>query len=441
MQGGRSSLWSLEDVLSELRSSGDLVEVGRPLSNLYEPTRVLMEAESRDRTVLFDVAGKRLKCVGNLVGSRRRVYKYLGVGGDVDAYRKLVGALSAEKEVGDWFTEYPFTELYRPYGGDHHTLPAIKFFERDGGLYIDSSVIVAETPEVDSYNASIHRLMVMEEGLAVRLVPRHLYRIYEQNRLRGSETPVAIAVGTHPLALLVSALSPPYGVFEFSLASTLAGSRVPIVRTPKYGLPVVAGTSVVIEGRISLRLVDEGPFVDLLNLYDAVRKQPLIIIDSIYVLKENPYFHVILPGGSEHKTLMGFPREALIWDSVRRVVPRVVKVRLTEGGGQWLNAVISIERNHDGDGKNAALAAFAGHPSLKHVVVVDSDVDPDNLSEVEWAIATRFQASRGLLVVRESRGSTLDPSSDDGLTDKVAIVATYPLSKRSLFMRPVLPEG
>lgn len=434
-------MWDLETVLGELRVNGNLIEVKNPLNCFYEPTKVLADAESIDKTVLFDVIGKHPRCVGNLIGSRCRVYRYLSVDDDISAYRKLVSAMSFEKEVSDWFTEYSFTELYKPYGGDYRALPAIKFFERDGGLYIDSSILVAKTPDMDSYNASIHRLMVSEEGLAVRLVPRHLYRIYEQNRLKGSETPVAIAIGAHPLALLVSALSPPYGVFEFSLASSLVGSRVPIVRTPKHGLPVIAGTSVIIEGRITLKLVDEGPFVDLLGLYDAVRKQPLIEVDSIYFLKENPYFHVLLPGGREHKILMGFPREALIWDSVRRVVPKVAKVRLTEGGGQWLNAVISVERNHDGDGKNAALAAFAGHPSLKHVVVVDSDIDPDDLSEVEWAIATRFQASKGLLVVKESRGSTLDPSSDDGLTDKVAIVATYPLSKKPLFEKPRVPEG
>ncbi|MEM2020694.1 MAG: UbiD family decarboxylase [Zestosphaera sp.] len=436
-----SGLWGLNEIVRELKVQGELTEVERPLSEFYEPTKILIEAERTGKTLLFEVAGKHPRCVGNLVGSRQRLYAYLRAENDLDAYRKLISAMSNEEEAGDWFNEYSFTELYRPYEGGHRRLPAVKFYERDGGPYVDSSIIVAKTPELDSYNASIHRLMVIDEGFAVRVVPRHLFRIHEQNRLKNAETPVAIAVGVNPLILLASALSPPYGVFEFSLASRLTGLRVPLVRTPKYGLPVVAGTSVVIEGRITKKLVDEGPFVDLLGLYDAVRKQPLIVIDSIYVFKDDPYFHVILPGGSEHKALMGFPREALIWDSVRRVVPRVVKVRLTESSGQWLNAIVSIERNHEGDGKNAALAAFAGHPSLKHVIVVDDDIDPDDLSDVEWALATRFQASKGLIVISESRGSTLDPSAEEGLTDKVAIVATYPLSSRSRFEKPKVPEG
>ncbi len=435
------SLLGLKEVINDVSSRGELMIIEKPLRDEYEPTKVLIRAEKLNKTVLFQVAGKRPSCVGNLVGSRQRLYQFLGVNSDVEAYKKLIYAMSVEREFSDWFTEYSFSEFYVRYEEDYRKLPSIKFFERDGGYYIDTSVLIAKTPEMDSYNASVHRLMLVDNGFAVRLVPRHLFRIYEQNRSKGIETPVAIAVGVHPLVFLASSISPPYGVFEFSLVPFLSGVKVPIVRTPKYGLPVVAGTSVIMEGRITLDFVDEGPFVDLLNLYDVVRKQPLIKIESIYLVKENPLFHVILPGGLEHKNFMGFPREALIWDSVRKVVPKVVKVRLTSGGGQWLHAVISIERNHEGDGKNAALAAFAGHPSLKHVVIVDSDVDPDNPEDVEWAIATRFQASRGLLVIKESRGSTLDPSSDDGLTDKVAIIATYPLSRKNFFEKPSVPEG
>jgi UbiD family decarboxylase len=137
----------------------------------------------------------------------------------------------------------------------------------------------------------------------------------------------------------------------------------------------------------------------------------------------------------EHKLLMGFPREASIWDVVRKVVPKVVKVRLTPAGGCWLHAVISIEKNSDGDAKNAILAAFAAHPSLKHVVVVDPDIDPDNPVDVEWAIATRFQAGEDLILIRGVRGSTLDPSSDDGITDKLGIDATAPLNKLELFRK------
>jgi UbiD family decarboxylase len=92
--------------------------------------------------------------------------------------------------------------------------------------------------------------------------------------------------------------------------------------------------------------------------------------------------------------------------------------------------------NTDGDGKTAIMAAFAAHPSLKHVVVVDEDIDADDASAVEWAIATRFQAAKGLVIINHARGSTLDPSAKDGLTSKLGIDATYPLKEKEKFMKP-----
>jgi UbiD family decarboxylase len=408
--------------------------VDRVLDPALEPTKYMREADRRGRTVVFKVRTSPLSAVSGVVNSREKLYHILGVSRDEEAYEKLVGSLTQRSSN---FRVTSFSDFYERYGGDVLSLPALKFYERDGGLYITSSIVIAKTPDLDSYNASIHRLMVLSgDSLAIRLVPRHLYRIYELNKEQGRETPVAIVIGAHPVVELASSMSPPYGVFEFELVKALSGEDLEIAYTPKYSLPVPAYSSVVIEGRITLETVSEGPFVDILLLYDRVRQQPVVKVDSIYVSKDRDYFHVILPGGWEHMLLMGLPREAAIWDSVRRVVPCVRKVRLTPASGMWLHAVISICRESEGDGKTAIMAAFAAHPSLKHVVVVDEDIDPDRPEEVEWAIATRFQASRGLVLVHHARGSTLDPSSEDGLTDKVGIDATFPIKSRELFLRP-----
>ena len=101
------------------------------------------------------------------------------------------------------------------------------------------------------------------------------------------------------------------------------------------------------------------------------------------------------------------------------------------GGCGWLHAVVSIEKQLEGDGKNALLAPFASHPSLKHVVIVDSDINVYNISNVEWAIATRFQASEDLIIIKNVRGSTLDSSADQetGLTTKLCIDSTRPSRK------------
>jgi UbiD family decarboxylase len=134
----------------------------------------------------------------------------------------------------------------------------------------------------------------------------------------------------------------------------------------------------------------------------------------------------------------------MIWESVSKVVPTVKAVNLTSGGCGWLHAVVSIDKLVDGDAKNALAAAFSGHPSLKHAVVVDTDIDVYNSEMVEWAIATRFQASEDLLVIPQARGSSLDPSADQetGLTTKVGIDATRPLTKpKEKFELATIPSG
>jgi UbiD family decarboxylase len=139
---------------------------------------------------------------------------------------------------------------------------------------------------------------------------------------------------------------------------------------------------------------------------------------------------------------MGLPHEVLIWEAVSKVVPKIYAVNLSAGGSGWLHAVVSIEKQLDGDGKNALLAAFAAHPSLKHAVVVDSDIDVFDVSAVEWAVATRFQAGEDLVVIKNARGSTLDSSADQetGLTTKMGIDATRPLYKpREKFERARIP--
>ncbi|OYT49140.1 MAG: hypothetical protein B6U85_00265 [Desulfurococcales archaeon ex4484_42] len=428
--------------------SDELVEEVGELKRYYEPVKHIRRVENKGKILIFKIVNSPLRCIANVINSRNIVMKIFNAGSDEDLYIKLISLISNVKTSIKGYIEKGFLRIkdfhsmYTRFNGGIEALPSIKFFEKDGGEYITSSIVVAELPDMAlHYNASIHRLMRIDNrGYAIRLVPRHLYKIYVENRKKDLETPIAIVVGVHPAILFLASTSPPYGVFELTGYRHITGKPLDIVLTPKYGIPVPANATIVMEGRITLDEVNEGPFVDILQLYDKVRKQPLVKIDDIYVNRLGGYFHVILPGGIEHRLLMGLPREAMIWEHVRRVVPGVVKVRLTPGGGQWLNAVISINKLSEGEGKLAIMAAFTAHPSLKNVIVVDSDIDPDNPTEVEWALATRFQASKDLVIIKGVKGSTLDPSAEDGITDKLGIDATAPLKDREKYLRPKLPR-
>ncbi|MDD3493608.1 MAG: UbiD family decarboxylase, partial [Candidatus Thermoplasmatota archaeon] len=141
------------------------------------------------------------------------------------------------------------------------------------------------------------------------------------------------------------------------------------------------------------------------------------------------YFHALLPGGLEHKTLIGMPREPTIYGEVAKVC-QVQDVYITPGGCSWLHGAVSIHKKHPDDGRKAIEAAFRGHRSMKHVFVVDEDIDIHDPAQIEWAMATRFQGDRDMIVVRD-KGSSLDPSSDleTRETTKIGFDLTIPADR------------
>jgi UbiD family decarboxylase len=409
----------------------DVERIGGTLSRDFEVARVIREWQGRGPVIVYRVEGCPQDSASNLLDLKFKLYKALGVGSDEEAYLKILDAMSSPARpsvVG--------APRLREAEGGLMEVPAARFYEKEAGLYLSSAIFIACYDGV--CNASIHRILVKDKRVGVvRVVPRHLWELYLRAKSRGQDLPVSVVIGVHPAIMVAAASSPRFGVFEVDVASKLLGNLW-VYESPVHGNPVPLGSAVVIEGLLSRDMAEEGPYVDVIGTYDRVRNQPVLKVLKVY-LDVNELTHVILSGGLEASLLIGFTREAAIWEAVSKVVARVHKVRLTPASGGWLHAIISIDKRHEGDAKNAIMAAFAAHPSLKYVIVVDSDIDPDDPSQVEWAIATRFQADEDLVIVRNVRGSTLDPSSRDGLTAKMGIDATKPLNAGMEYEKPRIP--
>ncbi len=412
----------MREFVEKLLEEGEAVSIEGVFNPELEASRLI--AEHGEKCIVFNVVGSRIPVVSNVFASRERILKMLGGSSDEDLYNKIKSALNnpAPLKTARNSPERKRLESVLE-------LPLLKYFPEDGGKYFTSSIVIARDPEENVLNASIHRIMVIDgQHGVIRIVPRHLYTIVEKYRRMGKKVPVIILVSPPPLAILAAALSPPYGVFELEVANSMANMSMEFEYFTRDELPAPSNTHIIIIAKIDpTKLLPEGPFVDVLGIYDKVRMQPVVEFEEI-LIAENPLYHAILPSGLEHAILMGLPREVAIWDTVRKIIPKVVAVRLTRGSGGWLHAIISIEKTREGDGKNVILATFAAHPSLKHVVVVDSDIDVDSYEEVEWAIATRFRADRDLIIIPRAHGSTLDPVSEDGLTCKMGLDATAPLN-------------
>ncbi|MEA3558242.1 MAG: UbiD family decarboxylase, partial [Candidatus Thermoplasmatota archaeon] len=327
---------------------------------------------------------------------------------------------------------------------DPDDLPLPTYFKSDGGPYVTSGIFHAGWE--DASNVSFHRMMYMGSGrFAVRVVPRHLKTMIDLSRKEGQDLEAVVSIGTDPSALLGGSISLPYGKDEMKVASTLhmlSNGEALSIFSPtdnERGLGAPLGTEIVIRGRFIDERAPEGPFVDITSTLDHSGMEPgepVFSVDEVLV-RRDPIMHVLLPGGFEHFLLMGLPKEPAILASVRKVVSRAHAVRLTEGGCSWLHGVVSITKQKEGDAKNAIMAAFSGHPSMKKVIVVDSDIDVFNDQQIEWALATRFQADRDIVVVRGAHGSTLDPSQDMATrtTSKLGMDATMPTGASNEFKR------
>ena len=404
------------------RFSDDVLRIDADTSRELEATRILVR-EPRRPVHFRSLDGS--EAVGNLWSTRGRVAAALRTPSET-LLGRLMEAQTHPKDTrlvdSAPFLKHSSTDV------NLLDLPVPKLFPRDAGRYITAGVWVAEWKGVR--NLSFHRILLLgKDRGACRIVPRHLRHMYNEAIQAGEELKVAVCIGLDPWNLLAGGTSVEYGVDESRIASALTqsclGKPVDMVRI-KDGLTVPADAEYVLEGRLINETHDEGPFVDAVRTYDRVRKEPVLVVERIYH-RDDPIFHIIVGGLDEHFMFMGMPREPVIYQAVSRAVPHVKAVRLTEGGCAWLHGIVSIRKQHQGDAKNAIMAAFGAHTSMKRVVIVDEDIDIFDDRDVEWAIATRFQADRGLVVLHDVRGSSIDPSARDGFTSKMGIDATRPL--------------
>ena len=251
---------------------------------------------------------------------------------------------------------------------------------------------------------------------------------------------VAVCVGNPPSLLSAAATSVEIGTNEMEIANALQPFQV--VRAKSVDVLVPAQAEFVLEGVVYRdRRQAEGPFVDLTETYDVVREEPVFEVRTI-THRKDAIWQALLPGRLEHKLLMGMPREPTIYRMVNEVA-HCLDVNVSPGGSSWLHALVQIDKRDDDDGRKAIRAAFAGHRSCKHVFVVDEDIDIYNPQEVEWALATRFQGDRDLVVLEKEPGSSLDPSAeaDTYRTAKLGFDLTKPLvSKGKTFEKAAFPE-
>jgi len=408
----------MREFIEKMRTAGLVADVQQEVSPDIEAPKM---AATTDRLLFFhNLAGNR--AVMNMTGTRSSLALALGMD-----EAGMVKALADAKFDGK-VVENGTLAMEKP---DLAKIPIMRHFPKDAGKYLTSGIVFSRYDGVE--NASIHRMLVLDDHrVAARPVEgRHTHVMLKKALAKGEKLPIAITIGTHPAVTFASCTRVPTGM-ELSFAAELMGGSLSVKRCSNGVL--VPDAEIVLEGFITAELVEEGPFVDITGTYDPVRMQHVIEFTGMYT-KPDFIYHGILPGGDEHKMLMGAPYEPKIYKAVAGVT-EVLNVVLTKGGCGYLHAVVQIKKSTQGDAKNAIMAAFAAHTSLKHVVVVDGDIDPADPEEVEYAIATRVRGDLDVMVITGVRGSSLDPCQcEDGTNVKIGVDATMVSGREADFTR------
>lgn len=424
MSWERAHPQSMRRYLGGLERDGELERIAEPVDLRYELAAHLIE-EQRGPALLFeDVRPGGMPLVANLLNSRARIGRGLGVDAN-GIQERLLAALAKPLEpvVRDTASCQEVVVADPSFA----KLPVPTFYEHETGPYITAGAIVARDPESRRRNLSIARIKPLDatRGL-IGIAPGHHLAVFARAaKRRGERLELAVTIGNHPAVLVASALYLALGDDELRIAGALLGEPLELARCTSLDLEVPAHCELVLECTLDpAETVAEGPVSEYHGMYEDYGEGYVITLERM-TRREDALFQVIGPGYlPEHVLIGAVAIAAVLARALRQVVPGVREVAVTEGGSGRLSAVVALEDAAPGLARKVMLAAWSTVSLVKHVTVVDADIDVWDHAQVEWARVSRVRPERDLLVVPGVHADRSEPLERDRTVARLGIDAT-----------------
>ena len=417
---------SFRGMIDDLRRAGQIEDIEKPVDIRHIAALV----DQSDKALIFhNVIDYDIPVVSGIATSRDRIGAAFGSDyGQV--YKKIDVGLSAPIEPVE-VNSGPVREVVQTGDAvDLFDLPVPLFSIHDGGPMITAGVTMAKGSD-GAFNAGIYRFLVRERNLTgIDIVtPNDMQRLALEATKAGQPLPISINLGTHLAVNMAATYRAPLGQNELAIAGGIAGEPIRLTPCETIDVPCIADAEIVLEAEILPTgwTKPEGRFGEFTRLMGGLHWNPHVRIKAISRRKDALYYalhmpwEVILPGAPN--------REAAVRRAFKTASLDLVDVNITPGGSCYFHAIVSI-RKRPGDAKHAIMAALIAS-DIKHVVVVDEDIDVFNGTDVEWAMATRVQADRDIVTIPDLRAKPLDPSlritpGITPVTAKMGIDATIP---------------
>jgi 2,5-furandicarboxylate decarboxylase 1 len=392
--------------LDRLRAEGELIDLNQPVDIRHIATLV----DQSEKALMFhDVIGYGMPVVSGIIRTQKRAIMSMGAKTYGEIEEKLTRAIAHPIPPIMVNTSRAREVTMTGADVDLFKLPIPMSSIYDGGPMITAGVVIARDPEL-GINSGIYRFIVKEKALTgIDIVTPNNMRLFVQRAYEAKRPlPITISIGTHPFEIMASGYRAPLGVDEMAIAGGLRGEAVALAPGVTVDVPYIADAELVIEGEVLPTgwTWPEGRFGEFTRLMGGLHWNPLVRITGVMHRKDAVYYSLHMPW--ENTWLAAPTRYAAIRQALKTAGVTVKDINVTLGGCAFWHAVISIKKQA-GEAKNAILAALSVM-DLKHVVIVDDDIDVFNPIDVEWAIATRVQADQDVLIVTNARGKPLDPS-------------------------------
>ena len=418
----------LKDFIKSLRQNGELLTLSTPLSPKFEISAVISELGKKEApAILFEkVRGFEFPVIGNLLGTKKRLSMALGVNQDhffENALSKLEKRIPPVPLKGRTSRE---VILQKAKVDLLEFLPILTHYADDSGPYITSGITSARDPKDGTIGRGLHRMEVRGENeLGISLLNPPLSEIYAQYKKESRMMEVATVIGVDPAILIALISKVPRGTDKLSVAGGLKGKPIQMVRAETVDVDIPAHAEIVIEGFIDPKGKEkDGALGESSGYYMSFSKSPTIHVNAI-TFRKGAIYQAIVPWSLEVDNILYLIHGLDFVPKMKKEFPTLKQIHLIPGTF-GSHAVMSIETDNKGEIRRALTSALS-FTNIKKAIVVDEDIDPEDLQEVEWALATRFQGDRDLIILPDLRGQPIDPSSKEGfLTTKIGMDATRP---------------
>ncbi|MDA2933425.1 UbiD family decarboxylase [Acidobacteria bacterium AH-259-D05] len=420
----------------------EVCRIEKEVDPKYEVAAILTRLEQMRKLPIIhyeNVKGSSFPVVTNVYSTKKKIAASLGVDPKKfrETYLAAVENTLSPKTVSDGPV---MEETIGERDFDFNDFPLMTYHEGDAAPYLTAGMVLAEDPETGQVNASFNRLMYQSRNRAgiFMTVGKHLHEMYSKMEDQNKPLPITISIGNHPAWALGALYIGPYGDDELGIIGGLLKRPVEVMRGELSGTVFPADAEIVLEAVIEPHIrEEEGPFCEFSGYATGKGLRPVVTIKSAHMRKDAIYQDICGGQHREHLVMATIPMEANFYRTIMGAVPTLVDVHVPAP----FSLIVSINKRFAGQAQSAMIAAFSSDLYLKHVIVVDQDINIVNLQEVIWAIATRVQADTDILIIPGVRGSSLDPScGEEGVVTKMGIDATAKPSLSSFAKRNKVPK-